>query len=187
MTASTHHFIRQSTGLRYLVFALGLMLLLFSWFVLYELMSLKTEALLAPWQDGCRWYTCPALGTVPRTINDFFTGFGRDLPSIIFVLVCGGIFAMRARQSKDRAWLPLVFFLANVVFVAADLLAISLSWSLSDRVVGPRMGIDAGYHRTWYGIAATCILWVMFWILLLKLPVEGREKLAKLGPTASTS
>ncbi len=183
MTASARHFLNWSTGLRYLVFVLGMVVLLFSWYVLYVLVSLMTEALLAPWHD-CSWFTCPPLGTISRAVNDFFAGFGRDLPSLVFVLISGGIFARRTWRSRDRTWLPLVFFLANVVFVAADLSAATLSWSLSDRMVGPRIGIDDGYHRTWYGIVATCILWVVFWIILAKLPLGRRAEAKRLAPSA---
>ncbi len=185
MVASIRHFVSRSTGLRYLVFGVGLVLLLSSWFVLYVWTLIGTEALLVPWGFGGTWYTPPALGTVPRTINDFFGTIGKDVPSLIFVLVSGGIVAVRMLRSSNRTWLPLVFFLANVVFLAADLLATSFSWSLSNWVVGPRIGIDTGYHRTWYGIAASGLLWIIFWVVLIKLPLEGRGKLAKPAPSAS--
>ncbi len=158
-----------------LIFALGILVLLASGVVLYFWISLGTEALLAPWPCDCSGYRPPAVGTMQRTLNDFFAGPGRDVPSLIFVLVTGAIVAIRTRHAKNRTWLPLLFAMANVVLLAAHIVAISLAWSLSDSIVGPRVGIDAGYHRTWYGIAATCIFWIAFWLVLLRLPIPTRQ------------
>ncbi len=154
------------------IFALGILLLLATGFVMYLWISIGTEALLVPWQCECTWDTRPAVGTMQRTLNDFFGSSGRDVPSLFFVLVTGAIMAIRTRHAKNRTWLPLLFAMANMVLLAAHVVAISLAWSLSDSIVGPRVGIDAGYHRTWYGIAATGILWIAFWLVLIRLPMK---------------
>jgi hypothetical protein len=121
------------------------------------------------------------LGTLHRAINDFFATSGRDLPSMAFVLIGADIVAVRTWRARDRAWLPLLFSLAGLLFLAVDLLMTDLAWTLSDWVVGPRLGgIDAGYHRTWYVIAANLALWLIFWVALVKLP-RGRQAL-RAGP-----
>ena len=98
-----------------------------------------------------------------RNIRACKTGIGRlGLPSL---------YARIILPAKNRTWLPLLFFLV------ADLFATVLSWSLSDWATGPRVGvIDAGYHRTWYGILATLILWIIFWIVLIRLPIGRQER-----------
>ncbi len=161
---------RTSTPWQYLAFAAGIVLLFGTWTVLYVWFELGTEAMLVPWHCECTWDTRPALGTIARAVNDFFAGPGRSLPAQLFVLVSAGIFAVKSWRAKNRTWLPLTFALANVVLLAAGLVAASLSGAVSDWMVGPRVGIDAGYHRTWYGIAAHLMLWIAFWICLVRLP-----------------
>ncbi len=178
MLAQAHPLNRVPALWRGLVFALGTVALLATFSVLYGWISLGTEALLAPWPCDCSWYKPPALGTLQRTLNDFFAGAGRDVPSLVFVLIVGIIVGRRTWRAKDRTWLPLVFSGANIVFFAADLVATDLSWALSNWVVGPRIGIDAGYHRTWYVIAASGILWIVFWVVLIRLPIHDRPRTA---------
>lgn len=167
---------RTTAPWQHLAFAAGIVLLFGSWIVLYVGFELATGALLVPWHCECAWDTRPALDTLARAVNDFFAGPGRLLPSQLFVLISAGIFAVRSWRAQHRTWLPLTFALANVVLFAADLAVTSLSWAVSDWVVGPSSGgIDAGYHRTWYGIAAHLMLWIAFSICLVRLPI-GREK-----------
>ncbi len=173
---------KMSTALHYLVFVLSLLLLMGSWIVLWWWISLGTEALLVPW-PCCGWYTPPTIGTWQRVLNDFFDTTGSDLPSLIYILTSSSIFAIKTWQAKNRTWLPLLFFLGNLLFLVADLLAITLSWRLSDWVVGMRMGgIDNGYHRTWYGILATLLLWIIFWITLIKFPIEREGNIPNQTP-----
>jgi hypothetical protein len=154
-----------------LVFAAGAILLAGSWYILYRWIMLDTQALLVPWYCDCTWDTRPALGTVARTINDFFLGPGDDLPSLLFVSLGMALFIVKTRRARDKTWLPLFFLLANLLFIAADLALTSLSWSLSDWVVGTRGGIvDAGYHRTWYGIVSDLGLWGVYFLVLAALP-----------------
>jgi hypothetical protein len=85
------------------------------------------------------------------------------------VLTAATIFGVRMRRAENRVWLPLAFFLANVLLLAADLLMTQLSWALSNRLVGPRVGgIDAGYDRTGYGIISHLMLYGVFFLALAK-------------------
>ncbi len=144
-------------------------LLIGSWVVLYWWQLLSTEALLVPWYC-CDLGALPALGTWQRTVNDFFAVLpGSILPSMALVLTAATIFGVRMRRAENRVWLPLAFFLANVLLLAADLFMTQLSWALSNRLVGPRVGgIDAGYDRTWYGIVSHLMLYCVFFLALAK-------------------
>ncbi len=176
---------KMLTALRYLVFAISLLLLIGSWVTLWWQTALATEALLVPWHC-CGWNIQPAIGTWQRTLNDFFETTGSELPSLIFILASGSIFAVKSWRAKNRTWLPLLFFLGNLIFFAAHLLAITLSWKLSNWVIGPRLGgIDNGYHRTWYGIVGTLLLWITFWISLIRLPIGKQANIAKQMPAHS--
>lgn len=154
------------------VFAVGLILLIGTWAIWYWWMSLFTEALLVPWYC-CSQDTLPALGTWQRVINDFFDTLpGSLLPSLTFIFINASIFGVKVLRAKNKTWLPLTFVFANILLLMADLFVTSLSWSLSDWLVGPRVGgIDAGYHRTWYGIVSHLILWSIFFMTLAKVRV----------------
>jgi hypothetical protein len=117
------------------------------------------------------------LGTWQRTINDFFAVFpGTILPSFLFILIEIIIFSFKFPRSDNRTWLPAAFALANFLFLAADLTVTNLSWTVSNWLVGPRVGIDAGFHRTWYGIVAHLILWTIFFLILARAKFPGNSK-----------
>jgi hypothetical protein len=40
------------------------------------------------------------------------------------------------------------------------------SWSISDRLLGPRTSAYAGYHRTWYGNLMHLMLWAAYFFML---------------------
>jgi hypothetical protein len=146
--------------------------LIVSWAILFWWLSLFTEALLVPWKC-CGLEPLPAPDTWQRTLNDFFAVFpGNILPATAFILIEIAIFYKRIIRVKDRTWLPTGFALANALLLTADLLVTHFSWVLSKRLVGPRVGIDAGFHRTWYGIVAHLALWSFFFVILarVKLP-----------------
>jgi hypothetical protein len=152
------------------VFAVGLLLLAASLYVWSIWLQLFTEAMLVP------WYCCdpaglPPLGSWQRTFNDFFaTSPGRFLPLLIFFLTEGIIFWSRLRRDSDRTWLPMLFCAGNVLLFLLSLAITNLSWWVSNQVVGPRIGgIDAGYHRTWYGIVSHLSLWLLFFVALAKI------------------
>jgi hypothetical protein len=165
---------------RLAVFMVGILLLIGTWVVWYEWISLDTEALLVPWyccrgDPLCCDSNFPALGTWSRVLNDFFYDFpGNTLPSLAFIFINVSLFGLKVLRAKNKTWLPLVFFLANTLLLVVDQLVTVLSWSLSDWLVGPRVGgIDAGYHRTWYGIASHLILWGLFFVALAKARVTS--------------
>ncbi len=112
-------------------------LLIGSWVVLYWLQLLSTEALLAPWYC-CDLGALPALGTWQRTVNDFFAApLGSILPSVALVLTGITIFGVRMRRAENPVWLPLAFFLANMLLLAADLFVTELSWAHQTAWTGP--------------------------------------------------
>lgn len=152
---------------------IGLLLLIGSWGILFWWVSLFTEALLVPWYC-CSLDSLPAVGTWHRVINDFFGGLpGSVLPSLTMVLISVFIFVVRVTQAKNKVWLPAIFFLAYLFLLAADLVVTNLSWGLSNWIVGPRTdGIDAGYHRTWYGILSHLMLWSLFFLTLVKVKIS---------------
>jgi hypothetical protein len=153
----------------YTIFTVGLLLLIGSWIVLYWWAALFTEALLVPWRC-CGLETIPSPDTWQRVINDFFANSpGRHLPSILLVAVSAAVLAVRLNRAKRKTWIPMIFLLAHILLFGADLIVTGMSWGLSNLIVGPRVGgIDAGFHRTWYGIAAHFILWTAFFGFWLK-------------------
>lgn len=157
------------------LFAVGLLLLLAVWAILFWWVTLFTEALLVPWYC-CSLESMPDPGTWQRTVNDFFnTVPGSILPSVAIVLTGVLIFIARVKRAQNKAWLPLIFACAYMLLLAADVLVTNLSWELSNWLVGPRVGgIDAGYHRTWYGIVTHLALWITFYLFMAKTKVLQR-------------
>lgn len=151
------------------IFLTGLILVAAIWVVLFWWVSLFTEALLVPWYC-CNLDTLPAVGTWQRALNDFFSQPpGSLLPSVTMVLISLLIFINRLSRAKNRMWVPLLFVIAFVFLIGADLLVTNLSWAISNWIVGPRTGgIDAGYHRTWYGILSHLLLWMVFFFTLVE-------------------
>lgn len=183
MIANVRLFKNVSSSMPYLIFGVGLVLLLVSWWAWYAMIGFSTEALLVPWYCDCSWDTRPALGILQRTINDFFDTSGRELPSQLFILISTTIFTIRTWRAKNKTWFPLMFFLASLVFLVADLVVADLSWSLSDWMVGAQLGrIDAGYHRTWYGILSELALWLIFFVILIRIPPSRSTDVAKYKP-----
>jgi len=156
------------------VFWAGLVLLFLMALICLLWLSLFAEALLVPY-ECCDLAAKPSLGSWQRTINDFFAAFpGRLLPTLLFFLASGLIFRLRLKRAENRTWLPLLFFGAYVFLFLVSLVVTDLSWVFSNRIVGPRIGgIDAGYHRTWYGLASHLILWLLFFIALAKIRLPG--------------
>jgi hypothetical protein len=173
MITQTVHSPKERRPASLIIFTIGVILLIGTWVILFGWLSLSTEALLVPWYSGLE--PLPALGMWQRTINDFFAVFpGNILPSILFILVEITIFGFRYSRSENRTWLPAAFFLANVILLGADLMVTNLSWAISNWLVGPRVGIDAGFHRTWYGIVAHLTLWTVFFMALARTKMPGK-------------
>jgi hypothetical protein len=109
----------------------------------------------------------PAVGTLERTLSDFFRASpGKHLPSLVFVAVNASIFASRMLKARRKAWLPFLFVLLNVLYLAASIWLVGISWSISEWVVGPLTSAYKGYDRTWYGIVLHLLLWgILFFVM----------------------
>jgi hypothetical protein len=163
------HTLKLPNPLRFALFTAGLLMLALAWLVWFWWISLFTEALLVPWYC-CGLDAMPAVGSWQRTVNDFFaTRPGSVLPSVTMITIGFAIVGARIIKAKNRVWLPLAFAGLYFLLLAADLVVTNLSWALSNWLVGPRIGgIDAGYHRTWYGILAHLVLWCLFYLYLAR-------------------
>jgi hypothetical protein len=154
-----------------LLFVLGILALIGTWFVLYLTESLFAESHLAA------YYCClmpDALSQLPaweQALSNFFNSWpGQTLVAGVFIGLNAVVFlrALQKAHRSNRVWLPLLFVLLNILYVGVAFTVVSLSWSISDWVVGPRLSAYKGYHRTWYGIVLHFALWVDFYRLLLK-------------------
>ena len=169
MTQITSGPLLQRNAPFFTLFAVSFLFLITSWIILFWWMTLFTEAFLVPWYC-CGVEALPSLGTWQRTINDFFAGSpGRYLPSIGLITVNAYLLVVRLARARTKAWIPIVFFLANILLLAGDIFVTNISWMLSNWIVGSRVGgIDAGFHRTWYGIAFHLVFWAMFFAFLAR-------------------
>jgi hypothetical protein len=146
------------------LFAAGFAVLVAAWALLYWTESMFTESFLGGYYCCAAEHDLPEPGTVERTLSDFFqTSPGKHLPSLLFVGANVGFFAFSLRRKRRLAWwLPWMFIVLIIIYILADFELLVLSWAISNRVLGPRTGIYAGYERTWYGIALHLMLWAAF-------------------------
>lgn len=156
------------------LFALGVVVLVSTWTVLYWAESLFTESHLVGYYCCVTQQDLPNPGTLERTLSDFFrTSPGMHLPSLVFVAVNVGLFAVSVwHGGRNYWWLPFLFVAFNIVYLAVDFGLVAVSWSVSDRIVGPQTSAYKGYNRTWYGIALHLVLWGGLFIALLKAPMK---------------
>lgn len=147
-----------------LVFATGLALLLAAWALLYWSESLFTESHLVGYYCCVTEQDLPEPGTLERTMSDFFkTSLGQHLPSLLFVGANVALFALSLRRTRRLIWwLPWLFVALVIVYVWADYRLLVLSWTLSNRFVGPRTSAYAGYERTSYGSVLHLLLWGVY-------------------------
>jgi hypothetical protein len=156
-------------------FALGVVLLFGTWAVLYWSESLFTESHLVGYYCCVTEQDLPAPGTLERAASDFFrTSLGMHLPSLIFVAANVGIFAVSVRYARKRNcwWLPFLFIAFSILYLLVDFELVMISWSISDRLVGPQTSAYKGYHRTWYGIVLHLALWFGFFVTLSRVPMK---------------
>ena len=156
-----------------LLLLLGVVLLLGTWVLLYQMESFFTESHLriyycehcAPW-PGFPPATPP--GALELTVSDFFRGSpGKHLPSVVFVAVNISLFASRMLKVRRKTWLPFLFVLLNGLYLAVDSWLVGISWSISQWVVGsPHGGAYRGYAYTWYGIVLHLLLWGIFFFVM---------------------
>jgi len=111
-----------------LAFLIGVLLLLGAWGALYWSESLFTESHLVGYYCCVTEQDLPAKGTLERTFSDFFrTSPGKHLPSILFVTINASFFARGVLRGHRKAWLPFLFALLGVSYLALDFGLIALS------------------------------------------------------------
>jgi hypothetical protein len=160
------------------LFALGMAVLIGTWAVLWWWESMFTESHLVGYYCCVSEGDLPALGTLERTLSDSFRASpGKHLPPLVFLAVSVPIFAFGVQRAQNEYWLlPFLFVIFNILYLVTSLALVDLSWSLSSALVGPRTGVYAGYHRTWYGIAMHLVLWGVFFRALSQVPLKLIEK-----------
>ena len=160
-------------------FALGIVLLLGTWTVLYWSESLFTESHLVGYYCCVTELDLPAPGTLERMASDFFrTSPGIYLPPLSFVAANVGLFALSlsyVRRGKCW-WLPFLFAALNILYLLLDFWLIGVSWFISDRLVGLRTSAYKGYHRAWYGIVLHVVLWLGFYVVLSRVPMKLKSE-----------
>jgi hypothetical protein len=93
------------------------------------------------------------------------------LPPLVFVGVNIVLFATTLSHVRTTKcwWLPFLFVALNVLYVLANFWLFSVSWRVSDLLVGPPTSAYKGYDRTWYGIVLHLVLWFVFYAGLLRI------------------
>jgi len=150
------------------LFAAGFVALLATWTTLYWTESLFTESHLVGYYCCVTEQDLPESGTLERASSDFFrTSPGEHLPSLLFVGANLGLFVISLRRGGLRRWwLPWLFIASSILYFLLDFQLVTISWSISNRLVGPQTSAYKGYGRTWYGIVLHLILWAAFFATL---------------------
>jgi hypothetical protein len=167
-----------------ILFALGVVLLLGIWTVLYWSESLFVESHLVGYSCCVTEQDLPAAGTLERAASDFFrTSPGMHILPLVFVAANVGLFAISVWYARGRNcwWLPLLFVALSVLYLLIAFLLMSVSWLISDRVVGPLTSAYKGYHRTWYGILFHLVLWFGFFVMLSRVPMKLKSQSQAIG------
>jgi hypothetical protein len=161
------------------LFWLGIVLLIGAWSVLYWTESLFTESHLVGYYCCVTERDLPAPGTAERMASDFFrTAPGMHLPSIVFVGTNVGLFWSSVWHARKgvRWCLPFLFVALAALYLLTHLFLLRVSWSISERLVGPPLSAYKGYHRTWYGIVLHLVLWLAFLGVLSNIPTRLRSE-----------
>lgn len=155
---------KRSSWIVPMLFAAGFVVLVGAWALLYSTESMFTEAFLGGYYCCATEQDLPQSGTLERTLSDFFqTSPGKHLPSLLFVGANVALFAFSLRRQRKLVWwLPWLLIALTVLYILADFELMVFSWAISNRLVGPRTSVYAGYERTWYGIALHLVLWTAF-------------------------
>jgi len=156
-----------------ILFALGVVLLVGTWAALYWAESLFTESHLVGYYCCVTEGDHPARGTLERTSSDFFRDSpGMVLPSLLFVAINAGLFALSTWRVRGNCWwlLPYLFVAFNFLYLLVDFWLVGVSWSISERVVGTQRNVYTGYDHTWYGIVLHFIWWGGLFFILSRTP-----------------
>lgn len=168
---------RQFRQLGVVIYPVGILVLVGTWYLLYLWLMAMTEGWLVPW-DTWSEPIRPPVGTPTRTINDFFeSGFGSYLPAVVVVTASVGLFLCKVAFSKTNGLLlPWLFAGFNFIFFLGSLVSAFVGWRLTDLwLPQPRPDIDVGYHRTWPMIAMTMILVAFLLIIQAKVNLDWRR------------
>lgn len=176
MNASATRLSSLSRRMLPFVFLLGIVLLFATWGALYCSEALFTESHLVGYYCCVSDQDLPAMGTLERTLSDFFgTSLGKHLPSLFFISVIAAIFVRGMFKKRGSVWLPFLFVLLGLLYLILDFWLINISWSISNSLVGPQTSAYKGYHRTWYGIVLHFLLWAGFLFALARVSVVGKR------------
>ena len=158
----------------------GLYLLLASWAGLYVVLLAWTKGALAPW-DTIHTHE-PPLGTLPRTLNDFFEWRGLHVPSVLVVVGGLGATAFRFVRTGGRVVVLWQALLANILFLPALFPAYWLGLAL-DNLGAWVTGVTLLQPRFSFGyLAAVCGLWLgyltlqSFGVSFLRRKFYGKDK-----------
>ena len=149
----------RSAG-RGVLFAAGLLVLLFTWVELFAWFYGFTRRLLAP------WYGVPVpsqTGELARAANGFFASpVGLNLPGCLFVGLSALLFLSGLLRAGVRPSLPWWFVLTNVVFFVGGAVVIDrAAWLAHDVLQAAQLapGYAASVPGLIGGIAST-VLWL---------------------------
>jgi hypothetical protein len=159
----------RARGVLIILFVLGIVVLVGTWIALFWGESLFTESHLVGYYCCVTEQELPAPGSLERTMSDFFRTLpGKHLPSLIFVGVNVCLFVLCMRRGDGNTWwLPFLFIAFNTLYLLVDFELVVVSWSISNRLVGPQTGAYKGYGRTGYGIVLHLMLWGAYLLTLL--------------------
>jgi|GEM_PF-2354364 len=160
------------------IFLCGVAFLIGTWKFLWFVFAFLTECLLVPWDDlGDR----PPVGTLARTINDFFEGSPGDyIPSTVFTVANVSLFLLQFRYTTNKVLLPFVFAITNLLFFLITLLLLFannlFSYSLTNiltslGLLAPSPINDVGFHLTAPGILTVPILVILLFFVQTKLSI----------------
>ena len=167
-----------------LAFIVGGLLLLGTWTVMFWLESLFTESHLVGYYCCVTEADLPARGTLTRMVSDFFRVFpGRYLLSVIFVVANLWLYILSLRRNRGRNawWLPFLFIACGIAYALASIFLVSVSWSISDYVVGPTKSAYKGLNRAWYGIVLHLTLWAGYFFALSRVAAKFASKQLVVG------
>ena len=105
---------------------LGVLALLLSWCVLFFYLNLGSEILMAPWEYDERGI--PAVGTLPREVNDFFDGSGSGYFALCLLVIHYFVAVISLICSRVSRTLQLwKVVLSNFAYVAVVYLSYGLA------------------------------------------------------------
>lgn len=129
-----------------LMFASGCVALCVAWQFLFVFVAAFTEIFLVPWDTAG---TPPPLGTLARTVNDFFEAPpGALLPSWLTLAGSMWLLLRALRSGRTLAWQPWRFALLAFGYVAMGMLVMAVGIGLNNLILPfPPNGDDPGFHR----------------------------------------